>query len=435
MTTDMRRVNQQLQLLLVFSIILIAIGCSPNPIGFGVVLWPPSESQLDSGQVVPVFEQSELQGTYRVRLDDTDIDVATWRIAFFDSEPGAREYAREYQPYKDQYAQALRTALPIRENADRTSTRVYRLRDGEIVKVIQRQDEQSDEAGLVDYWYQVLTQNGTVGWVFGYYLDPADASGRSLTPQDDASVADRMVREIESQVWRPDYFRSMIDSQRIDLNRVRPEYRFVLDTENQLIKITLPTHTREIQYTDYYSPTDDTLEFQPVGVTIFLFGSDEIRVQYNVGGQQTTSTFITIQEDINELIATERQRRRTVLNSFLSRGNILVSTAYGTLEIDEESTFVWEGFERLIPQILPTGFSGTGSIEFSLFLEPDLRARYDGALRLVPSGGPGRAPAFLYRLSEEGIRMVYVPESQIEDNVVEEEPLSPVILFYRFVSS
>jgi hypothetical protein len=381
------------------------------------------------------LEQSELQNTFTVPHEKQTVTLESWRVALFETEEGAQTYARSVQPYQDRYAQALRTALPIREKPDRTSTRIYRLRDGEITKVLVRQDQHSDEAGLVDYWYQVLTQDGTIGWVFGYYLDLVDSAGRSLSPQGDADKAERMVQEVAGPVWRPDYYRNMIDARRIDLQRVRPNYGFSLDLDEHVAHIVLPTHRRDIQYTDYFSPAGDTIEFRPSGLTIFLFGSDEIRIQYELAGQQRTATFVTIEEDIDAVIAGERERRRQILQSFLSRGNVLVSTAYGRITLTDDGAFSWENYTRLVPQVLSSDFNGRGTVQFSLFLQPDLRTKYDGALRLAPNDPTLASPAFLYRLSDEGVRMVLVPDDLVTNDLVTREPLSPVVLFYRFVSS
>lgn len=50
--------------------------------------------------------------------------------------------------------------------------------------------------------------------------------------------------------------------------------------------------------------------------------------------------------------------------------------------------------------------------------------------------GPGETTAFVYTILDDGLRMTYIPEDLINDSkVVTDEPVSPVVMFYRFVTS
>jgi len=122
------------------------------------------------------------------------------------------------------------------------------------------------------------------------------------------------------------------------------------------------------------------------------------------------------------------------LEGILSRGNGLVSTAFGRMEISDQGVVSWTGYDRLVPTILPSTFGGTATLEFSLFLSDQLRGRYDGAMRM--NLGPGQSSVFLYTLVEDGLRLVFVPSNLVnEENVVTDEPISPVVMFYRFIDA
>jgi hypothetical protein len=92
--------------------------------------------------------------------------------------PDLSDVYGEWAPY---FGVAEIQALPVREfmATDPSSSIVYRLREGERVKIIGRTPETVEVGGLNDYWFEILTENGTRGYVFGYRLDVIDAQGIS----------------------------------------------------------------------------------------------------------------------------------------------------------------------------------------------------------------------------------------------------------------
>ncbi len=427
--------NQLFSRLLVIACTLLFFGaCTNRSIGYAVVLWPQPDSGLQEGTVLNLVAASEAANTVTLRLPDGQETVSGWRVIRFDDRDQAETFRERFAPWQDRYARSLRTALPVRERADRMSTRVYRLRDGEVVKIISRLDEQSDEAGLVDYWYEVLTGEGITGWVFGYHLQITGASGRPVEAGDDLDETDRLVADIASVAWRPAYFEAMITNGRIQFDRFGPRFGLFGDVENGRFSVILPGLERTFEYDGYFSPVRNTIEFEGTSLTLALVGERRVEAQYNVNGRVRSTTFVQIDEDLGEVIDAERERRRQLLDQILSRGNGLISTAYGTVQLGERGTISWTGYERLVPSVLPTTFDGTASLEFSLHLADELRGRYDGGLRMVL--GNNETVAFLYNLLDDGLRLVYVPDTLIDDeHLVEEEPISAVVMFYRFISS
>jgi len=418
---------------IVFAVILVS--CGPREIGYAVMVWPSDDSSVQTGSVYPVIEESDINGTFVILLDDDRREETdSWRVEFFRERDAADRYARRLEPWADSWARSLRTALPVREKADRTSASIYRLADGEVVKILSRPDETSDEAGLVDYWYEVLTRDGTRGWVYGYHLEQTTASGRAIAPVEDQGETDRLVRDIASIVWRPDYYRPMIDSGVIDLNDFGPQYGLSGSIEDSYFLLILPEFQRRFEYTGYFSPVNNTVEFEGTSLILTLRNDDELVAQYRLNDRERTTVFRRIEDDIAEVVAVERARRRQLLEQILQRGNTLISTAFGTMSISEDGSVLWEGFERLVPDILPRTFTGSGRIEFSLYPADEIRARYDGALRI--RGSDGMIANFLYAITSEGIRLVYIPQNLIRDRIiVDEEPRSPVVMFYRFSRS
>lgn len=412
--------------------VLLFFSCAPTPDEFAVVLWPNTDSSLRPGTILPIFGSSDIDNSLMYESETQEGTIEPWRTMRFSEEEDAMEYATGFDPWKDTYALSLRTALPVRERPDRTSTRVYRLRDGEIVKVLDRQEQVSDEAGFEDYWYEVLTREGISGWVFGYYLELTGASGRALDPREEHDGTDRIVADISDEVWRPVYFAEMVSSGRIDLDRFSTRFGFFGDQEAQEFQLVLPTIQRTFTYDSYYSSDGRTIEFNGTDLLIEFSSEDRITVRYSANGRQRSDDFFLFPEEIDVIIQAERERRAEQLDRFLERGTGLISTAYGTMRLTDRGAITWSGFQRLVPAVLPSNFGGSGRLAFDVYLDDDLRGRYDGAAALV---APSERIHFLYSFTDDGVRFVYVPASNVtDDGVVMAEPISPVVIFFRFVA-
>lgn len=413
-------------------VVLLLSSCSRSPDEFVVVLWPDTDSSLRPGTILPIFGSSDIDDSLMYETEAQEGTIEPWRTMRFSEAEDATKYASAFDRWKDTYALSLRTALPVRERPDRSSTRVYRLRDGEIVKVLDRLDELSDEAGFEDYWYEVLTREGISGWVFGYYLELSGASGRSLDPREEHDGTDRIVADISEEVWRPVYFADMVSRGRIDLDRFSTRFGLFGDLEAQEFQIVLPTIQRTFTYNGYYSSDGRVIEFNGTDLIIEFSSEDRITVRYSVNGRRRSDDFFLFNEDIGVIIEAERERRAQQLDQFLQRGTGLISTAYGTMRLTDRGAITWNGYQRLVPGVLPAEFGGSGRLSFDLYLNDDLRGRYDGAAALVT---PGERIHFLYSFTDDGVRFIYVPASNVtNDGVVMAEPISPVVIFFRFVA-
>lgn len=411
--------------------ILTVTACGPRPIGRAVVLWPDEAVPYSAGQSVELYAISDIQQRVTIGEDAQQYQLDTWRVATFEDGEAAARFTESFLPWATLYARSLRTALPVRQEADRTSARVYRLRDGEVVKIIDRLDEQSDEAGLVDYWYQVLTENGTSGWVFGYYLELVAATGRAIDESQDQDQADRLVRDVASVVWRPEYFDEVARTGRVDLTRFNARFGLFGDADASTFTLVTPTLERAFTYTGYFLSQPNSITFEGTPLTLTLDGERQLVAQFTLNARERVERFVRFEGDIDAILETERQRRTTILESILGRGDTLVSTAFGTIDVDPDGAFLWQDYQRLVPSILPTSFTGQGTLTFPYYPADELRSRYDGVLTVRIGASTERS--FLYLLTEEGLRLVYVPEDSIQNLVALSEPLSPVVLFYRFV--
>ncbi len=412
---------------------LVVSACGPRKIGYGVLLWSPDETVMETGTVLPVHEESRIKTTYTVTKPGTKetVEIPTWRLQFFPKEKEAEAFAEKFAAVKDIYATSNRRALPVREKADRLSQRVYRLRENEKMKVLELGTTPADENGLQGFWYKVLTEEGVSGYCFDYYLTVFDAKTNTAlsTSRDPAKEA---VAGMLSAVWKPAHFREMIAERRVDPAKFRPSYGLFFSEEPRQMRIVLPAGAVTVPYTQIRKTIGDTFIAEGSDVQLQLRGGgSEIVVFYTSGGSRRSDIFVAFESEteIEEIVARELERRKEVLADFLSRGRDLRSTAYGEISFAEDGSFTWRDFERLVPAAIPPGARGSGRIEFSAFIGREIRESYDGVV-VFRFGGTDRTANFLYRFTDGGVRFVHVPPANIEDNVVRRESMNSLVIFF-----
>ncbi len=123
---------------------LVAILCSTLLLscarleGWGVVIWSVKGTTAKAGTVVPVYLKSNISKSYVIGLpeDKTKIEIPLPSLEFFSSKGAAEKRAQQFAPYAALYLSAGRDGLPVRDKASVSARRVYRLRLGESVKVL-----------------------------------------------------------------------------------------------------------------------------------------------------------------------------------------------------------------------------------------------------------------------------------------------------------
>jgi hypothetical protein len=426
--------------LLCFTTLLVTIltSCDPGAIGSAVVLWPEEGWAVSPGAVVSVLEESEVQQSYRIRIPAADQTRMSpkWRLRYFETEEAARAYAADLEPYAEQFgsivgrpdglgAQRVYTA----PNA-RSELTVYRLRSGERFKILDRSEEPANEAGAVAHWYKILTRDGTIGWVFGYYLQ---VDGSPVVTQEDEQATNAALERALATVWRPSYFRDMINSGHYDLDQFQPQYGLFPQPAENTISLNLPERQTEFNYTDVIRGSRGRYVFEGSSLQMTIRNDSRISIQYEYRNEIYSQALYLISEDIQSLREEEQRRRDQAYQEIRSRGDTLLSTAYGTIRLQDNRQFQWEGYGRLVPSIIPEEAGNSGDVLFSYYLADEIADNFEGALAFQFLGRPSDEPiVFLYRFREGGIRLSRVTERDIDDNVVTEESISPLIMFFNF---
>ncbi len=405
-------------------------GCGQNGKKYGVLIWSENEAAMPTGTIVLVVDESQLNNTYTIRLQDSRerTETARWRILVFDSADMARQFQEKTAKYVPVFAKALRNALPLRSEPNQGADRVYKLRDGQVVKVIDRSDTRSAEGIYTGYWYRVLTDDGVLGYCFDQSIEIID--NRIATDTPDEESQDPALDSLLSRSYVPETFLKMIQSRRIRLESVNPDAGLFPIPDAKTIRIAAPHGSYSFVYTDIVSPKAKQYIFSGTTLNITILSERTIQADYSVNGLGYSEVFSFVETPVSDILAAEKQRREEIYQSLMARGPRFDSTAYGYLLLSGNGRFTWDGYQRLIPGIIPRDLGPSGTVAFSLFLGDQIREKYDGILTLRFDRESGRSFSFLYSATDQGLRLLYVPETAITEGVVNSDTGSPFVIFF-----
>ena len=385
--------------------LLLAAACEPAPRGYGVVLWsgggaPPAAAAVE------VLEESSIEDRYVVRRAASDggrgeepVPVERWRVRVFPEPEPAAAYAERYAPFAVSYGYAARNGLPVRVAASATADIVYKLRDGELIKVLERSPQPERVGVYENYWYQVLTEGGVSGYTFGEFLPVFESRGDPYAEAARLQSEDATLDHVLATVWRPDEFRAMVVTGRYDLDRFRAEYGLFPDPAARVFRLVTGAGTREFVYETIERIGEGRYLLRRGGAVgglrLTVRSATSLAVSYSAAGRAVTRIFVALSRDVGELIAAERARRDQLYADLAARGARWRSTGYGTIDLGAERVYRWRGFGGLVPGLLPPGLPGTGRVDFRYEPGPELAGRYDQVITFLfdPPLDPAAAPA------------------------------------------
>jgi hypothetical protein len=428
--------------LLLVGTALAASSCARN-IGYGLVLWGGEESPVQTGEILPVQQESQIQSTYLIRLPGTKelAEIPTWRMRLFASKEEALQGAEEYAPYQNMYAYSRRDGLPLREKADQEARRVYKLAEGQLVKVLSRGEQKFMIGSYEDYWYLVLTEDGFQGYCFGYYLPVFSPSGDPKAEVEVLMARDPMLEALLDTEWRPEYFQEMVDKGRIDLTSFGPGFGFFVDLQDRQIRLITGKRSYSWPYERLENVGANRYVFEGPeigsgGIRINMQSSRRIVSTYSIGDQVLSSVFIAFEGDIEEIVTQERERRERLAQMFSSRSRVLRSNAYGNIYLEDQMLFRWEDFGRLGEQIFLQPVRGGGNVDFPYYLSGALSGSFDGVITFrFNEYEPDQGTSFLYSFESSGVRFEYVRPQGIENLEVVRRDNSPLVIFFSYGGS
>jgi hypothetical protein len=413
-------------------LLLGLMSCGPKYAGFGVFLWAERGAVFATGEVVPLVRESSLRKIFEIPsgAGKETHTVPVWRIVSFATRDEADDYAALYAVFRDWYAYSEKKGLPVRETPRQDGSIVYKLDTNEVVKVISRGDEMSTEGGYENYWYLILTSDGSTGYCFGQFLTVYQTEDDPFAVAGEYQSRDAVLDSIISRAWRPEYFEEMIKSKEYDLSRFSQEIGFFPYTSRNRILLVTEEDSRTFAYESIEKVGSATYVFHGAGLRVEMIYRNRIAVSYEEDEKLVTATYVLVQEDIHELVQEEEERREKLYEPFL--GATLASSAYGTVSFDEYSNFKWEGYERLLPLFVRSISEGSGYVSFPYYLADHMVGSFDGAIVftfLEPNSQ--EQVVFLYRFSDEGVKLVHVGSENIGEITVKSTGVSPLVLFFQ----
>lgn len=428
---------------LFYSLIIISslflISCSDKIMGYSVLLWNIPEQEMQAGQVLPVYIKSNISHVYVVsNAAGEKFEIPLWQLTEPVKKSKVNALVEKYSENAHTYASVKLDGLPCRAEPVNTAKQVYRLRKGEIIKILYKGNGAKPMAGknaLEGDWYRILTDDGTLGWCFSYNLNlyETDASGARIGGQEivEEEEEDKAYVQICQNVWYPEYFRSMIDSKDIDISKLHPSYKFAIDTENNKVTLNTLSIHENWNYEGYTKTDDREYTLKDIPMKIIYRNAGYIVLRYtDASGKPQDLNFVTVAEDISEIIAKEKERRNQEYMQIWSHGPIYTSSSYGKLTFNEDSVIQWTGFKLLVPNVIPVGSKNTGSAVVKYSLTKSLKANYDGVVTFKFDNSSDEVN-FLYKLEGDSLRLEDTIGASKNGTQITSRGTSPVIIFFK----
>ena len=422
---------------LIILLSFLLVSCSEKIMGYSVVLWTIPEYQIESGQVVPVYIKSNISHVYVVGTESGEkIEIPLWQLTDPVKKGKVDAVAKKYSEYANTYASVKLNGLPSRAEPVNTAKQVYRLRKGEVVKILYKGEGTAPMTGgkpLPGEWFKILMNDGTQGWCFSYNLAmfQMDKNGEQIGGEviEETEEHDSRFDEVIKKVWYPDYYKTLIDSGNIDLSRLLVNQNFVINAENEKVSLNINKIHENWKYEGYTKTDDNEFTLTNVPIIVFYKRADYIVIRYtDKSGKPLDINLVALEENISEVIAAEKERRNNVYAKLVNLAPKLSSPNYGTLILNEDGTFKWTKYKLLVPSVIPAGVKNAGTATIKYTLSKSLKSNYDGVITLNFDGADTEVN-FLYKIEESGLRLEDTTGASFKGNQITSRGSSPTIVY------
>ena len=425
-----------------------ALLSSCGKLGWGVLLWSIEEPPILSGTVLPVYIRSNIDHVWVVGVPETlrkdkkdpdKIEIPLTQFEFAGSKRKAVKRAGEFAYFASAYAENLQDGLPIRDNPDNNSRRVYRLRVGEIIKILSVVEGAPPISTTGDPlpgdWYKVLTHDGITGFCFSYRLKIFDHNEGPLQAVHVAvreSAPDPDLDMVMSKTWSPEIYQQMINSRQINIFELEKNYRFDPGQDTGIARILLADMEKEFVYQGIYPDGERSWRFEGTDLQMNLRTNTTLAVQFTENTNlKRTIVFVALSADVDDLIMQENARREAQFMIIYNQGPVFTSNNYGTITFTETGGFSWTGYDLLVPRLIPAESKGEGRAYMDLFLAPSFAERYNGAVTFRLSDvRSNNTMRFMYTIDTQGLRLEVVPDYAVENITVTRRSSSPMVLYF-----
>ncbi len=419
----------------VVSFLVFFVGaCGDSRIATGVLLWPPENQPEAHGAVVPILEMNRNTDSFLITIneDEDPVIIEQARVERFETIEEAEAFAEAYQPFAYLYAESQQRALPVRRTQSSESQAVYRLREGEVLKIIGEASEEVSVSGLVGRWHPVLTEAGVRGYAFDFALIPFDQR-EGISEQARERELPVQARTIIENVWRPHTFADLIEDGTPSLEELNPDYGLFPDPSSNTIRIVSDEVSTEFSYENIVASGSRHIRFEGSDLEIRIDGTTRITVFFSVDGSDYTQRYRLLSTDLETVMEREEERRDQALSTVHADGRTLQSSSYGAITVAENGRFSWSDNDLLVPSVISPSFGSTGTVHFRHYLGSAIRDRYDGVISFRFDGAPADDyVSFLYEREPDGIRMTHAPRSSFDDLQVVRSEGSAVVIFFSY---
>jgi len=416
-------------LILSITLLLSLSSCSKY-IGYGIIMVPGEEADQQFNSLIKITKESRIRDTWVYNTPTEDhIEIDKWRVEFYDTEDETISPINKYAEYKNYYTIVNRNSHNMRSNPFADSPLVYKLKKDQRVKIIGRTDEKvAIGKSFNGYWYQLITDDGVKGWSYDSYLTiyNGDEIIHSNVNSDGPEIHDFFKNN-----WRPIYFKDMIDSRNINLDKFKQKFKLSPDIDSKEITISMPDNYVTKKFTEAKQTGTYNYILEGSGVLLDFSRKGSVYVTYSVDLKSYVKEFVKMDDAVvTNVIDAERYKRKIRYNEFVTSGPTYNSRAYGTIEFLEDNNFIWTNKENLVAkQLLTNNAEKNGTVNFKIFIKNSLKASYDGAVTF--NFGDRQELTFLYSLSHGDLRLLYVPDNRIVKNSINTDDFyTPIQLYF-----
>ncbi|MDR2521892.1 MAG: SH3 domain-containing protein [Spirochaetaceae bacterium] len=415
---------------------LAALGGCERKLGWGVVLWAQNDTGVPSGAVLPVFARSNIEKKWiagiprEYRIGGVDkLEVPLSQLHLTRTRGAAKRWsARNLGQFAQAYAETLQDGLPVRVSPENGSQRVYRLRSGEIIKILQPADGVLPVGdNLNGQWFSVLTESGTRGYCFSARLRLFEHSAGELAggvDGADGDATDAALDAVIAKKWNAADYWNMMNEKKFIIEDLEKHWGFSFGEDTGIANIYVSSLDRSFRYTSIRAEGPLKWRFEGTSLRVEQVAENQLHVEFterseNYNGIRAFS-FYALPFPVEDLIADEQARRETVYKAIYAKGPAFSGGEAGTFFLTEKRDFVWENYQAISPGIIPVSALGRGKVDLGYFLSDDLAAVYEGVLtfKFATVNGPVREVNFAYRLEGPLLDLVYAPLSAIQDRTV-----------------
>ncbi|MCL1815217.1 MAG: SH3 domain-containing protein [Treponema sp.] len=430
---------------LLFVFLVLFASCQKKVIGWGVLLWAIGDPAIPSGTVLPVQVRSNIEQAWITGIPDAyktgDRDlvmVPLPHLEFFSSKGGAERFASAFAEYAVSYAETIQDGLPIRDKPENSAKRTYRLKEGEIIKILAKTEGvaavSTTGVPLEGNWFKVLTHGGSTGYCFSYRLRIFE---HTTGPLGDAPVQadtsdDRELELVLSRTWYPESYGKMISSGRLDLDALSRNHYFTAGIATGRAIIHLEKDAVFL-YRKINKTGNRSWNFDGTTLNVRLQSESALEIEWeNDNKAKQTAVFVTLPASVENIVSQEKERRQNKIQALYNQGPRYVSANYGTFSVTAAGNFNWDEINSLPEEILSDTVLGNGSIDMDYGLSGEMAERYTGALALRPNtvSGSRTALVFAYTLDNQGLRMEYIPSIYAPDRSINRRSSSPFVIYF-----